>query len=216
MNSMPRAGTPSFLRREQERSAVREKIMDAARILFASDGYEAVTLRRVADAISYTAPAIYRHFQDKEQLIREICAADFARFNGEFQSAAQLSDPIERLKAIGRIYIKFGVTNPHHYRLMFMVDNSVPPDDENLQIKDDPSQDAYALLRLTVAEIVKAGLFKPAYSDVEALAQTFWGSVHGVVALEICKKQHESWLTWVPLENRAELMISGLVKGFLA
>ena len=214
MNSIPKPGTRSFARREQERSAVREKIMDAARVLFASEGYEAVTLRRVADAISYTAPAIYRHFKDKEQLIREICAADFARFNGEFQSAMHLTDPIERLKAIGRAYIKFGVANPHHYRLMFMVEHEVAPDDEYMQRKGDPSQDAYALLQCTLAEIVKAGRFKVEFSDVEALAQTFWASVHGVVALEICKKQHESWLTWTPLDQRADLMISGLVRGF--
>jgi len=216
MGSTPKPETPSSLRREQERSAVRQKIMDAARVLFASEGYEAVTLRRVAEAISYTAPAIYRHFQDKEQLIREICTADFARFNGQFQSAMHLADPIDRLKAIGRAYIKFGVTNPHHYRLMFMVEHEVAPNDESIQSKGDPTKDAYALLQITLAEIVETGRFKAECCDVEALAQTFWASVHGVVALEICKKQHESWLTWAPLEKRTELMVAGLIQGFLA
>jgi hypothetical protein len=99
---------------------------------------------------------------------------------------------------------------------MFMVEHEVAPNDESIQSKGDPTKDAYALLQITLAEIVETGRFKAEHCDVEALAQTFWASVHGVVALEICKKQHESWLTWAPLEKRTELMVAGLIQGFLA
>ncbi|HEY8369587.1 MAG TPA: helix-turn-helix domain-containing protein, partial [Thermodesulfobacteriota bacterium] len=56
-------------RRERERAATRAKILDAARELFVSEGYDAVTMRRIADRIEYTAAALYRHFPDKRALL---------------------------------------------------------------------------------------------------------------------------------------------------
>ena len=50
-------------------------ILDAARELFATEGYEAVTMRRIADRIEYSPTAIYFHFKDKESLVRELCDA---------------------------------------------------------------------------------------------------------------------------------------------
>jgi len=57
-------------RRERERKAVRKKILDAARELFVAEGYDAVTMRRIAETIEYSPTAIYFHFKDKETLIR--------------------------------------------------------------------------------------------------------------------------------------------------
>jgi AcrR family transcriptional regulator len=64
-------------RRERERNEVRSLIMDTARRLFAAEGYHAVSMRRIADAIEYSPTAIYVHFKDKDSLIRELCAEDF-------------------------------------------------------------------------------------------------------------------------------------------
>ncbi len=64
-------------RREREREELRTRILDAARELFAEEGYEAVTMRRIADRIEYSPTAIYFHFRDKEALMRELCDHDF-------------------------------------------------------------------------------------------------------------------------------------------
>ena len=63
---------PSSDRRARERQQVRERILAAARRLFAQHGFEAVTLRKIAAAIDYAPGAIYLHFKDKEQLIRTL------------------------------------------------------------------------------------------------------------------------------------------------
>ena len=60
-------------RRDREREEIRTRILDAARELFATEGYEAVTMRRIADRIEYSATAIYFHFRDKEALLQELC-----------------------------------------------------------------------------------------------------------------------------------------------
>ena len=65
-------------RREREKEEVRKKILDAARELFATEGYERVTMRKVAEAIEYSPTTIYHHFEDKDDLVRALCLADFA------------------------------------------------------------------------------------------------------------------------------------------
>src|SRR5215469_16493619 len=107
-------------RREREKSETRDKILDAARELFVSHGYEGVSMRKVADKIEYSPTAIYVHFADKQALFRELCHRDFERLAQVFQGTDLPRDPLERLKRIGRTYVEFGRQYPNHYRLMFM------------------------------------------------------------------------------------------------
>src|SRR5438132_3776284 len=99
-------------RRERERQKVRKKILDAARSLFAAHGYDAVTMRKIAEKIEYSPTAIYLHFRDKEALIQELCANDFLAFSERFREIATLTDPAEQLKSAGRIYVQFGLEHP--------------------------------------------------------------------------------------------------------
>ena len=69
--------TPSELRRERERAELTERIMNVARDMFVNDGYEAVTLRKIAKAIEYSPAAIYQYFKDKQELILAIIRLDY-------------------------------------------------------------------------------------------------------------------------------------------
>ncbi|HEY6844272.1 MAG TPA: helix-turn-helix domain-containing protein, partial [Thermoanaerobaculia bacterium] len=81
-------------RREREREEVRTLILDTAREMFATEGYEAVTMRRIADRIEYSPTAIYLHFQDKRDLVFQVCEETFARLVGELTSLeSELKDP---------------------------------------------------------------------------------------------------------------------------
>lgn len=84
-------------RREKEREEVRAKILDACE-LFVTHGYEAVTMRKIAAKIDYTATALYTHFADKESLLLALCDADFLALRHAFDRIAQIVDPIERLR----------------------------------------------------------------------------------------------------------------------
>jgi AcrR family transcriptional regulator len=92
-------------RRAREREELRTLILDAARELFAAEGVEAVTMRRIAERIEYSPTAIYFHFRDKDALLRELCDTDFRDFAQGFAAMAQIADPVERLKASGYAYI---------------------------------------------------------------------------------------------------------------
>jgi AcrR family transcriptional regulator len=199
-------------RRLRERSETRDKILDAARELFVTKGYEGVSMRQVADKIEYSPTAIY----DKKELFMELCREDFARLAEVFQSVAQLPDPVERLKQIGRTYIQFGMHYPNHYKLMFMTPH--PPhemDDEDCEKKGNPELDAYAFLKATVQQVIDSGYLKPGLTDAELISQTMWASVHGVISLNIAKC-NDAWVEWRPIEDRAELMLDATLRGILA
>src|SRR5512139_3581766 len=133
-------------RREREKGEIRGKILDAARDLFARDGYEAVTMRKIAEAIEYSPTAIYLHFKDKESLVRELCLGDFDSLARAFQRIAREPDPLERLRKVGLAYADFALEHPNHYRLMFMTPHPAPPkdDEETAKRKGNPEADAYA------------------------------------------------------------------------
>jgi len=194
----------------------RDKILDAARELFVSEGYDGVTMRKVAERIEYSPTAIYVHFHDKEQLFLELCHADFRRLAESFVQLAQVDDPVERLRRIGFAYMQFGLENPNHYRMMFMTAHPRLADEEmekNMG-KGNPEEDAYAFLQESVREAVNAGAFRPELTDVDLIAQTLWAGVHGVVSLQIAKCS-DDWVPWSSFKDRAELIIDGLIHGLL-
>jgi len=203
-------------RRERERIETRDKILDAARELFAEEGYDGVTMRKIAEKIEYSPTAIYVHFQDKEQLFLEICHTDYRRLAENFVQLAQIADPVERLRRVGHAYMEFGTDNPNHYRMMFMTSHPRLADDqmEKEMGKGNPEKDAYAFLVLTVQDALRAGAFRPELTDADLIAQTLWAGVHGVVSLQIAKCE-DDWVPWSALKQRADLIIDGLMKGLL-
>ena len=199
-------------RREREREEIRGKILDAARDLFVAEGYEAVTMRRIAEKIEYSPTAIYFHFRDKEALLTELCEADFHSLSQQFTTVQAMADPIARLKATGMAYLQFGLDYPNHYRLMFMTPH--PPIDPNRDDRGNPEQDAYAFLKVIISEALAKKRFKPEYKDVELIAQTLWAGVHGVVSLQIAKC-NDDWVDWRSTEQRAKTMLDVLVDGLV-
>src|SRR5690349_9461387 len=103
-------------RKERERADVRERILDAARELFARDGVEAVTMRAIAERIEYSPPVIYSHFADKHALIQELCYRDMRALAQAFGRIGRIEDPVERVRQIGRAYIDFALEHPQQYR----------------------------------------------------------------------------------------------------
>jgi AcrR family transcriptional regulator len=198
-------------RREREREEIRTRILDAARELFASEGVESVTMRRIADRIEYSPTAIYFHFRDKEALLSELCDCDFRAFAHEFAAIAEIPDPVDRLRAAGEAYVGFGLNHPSHYRLMFMTPKNAT---ENTIAKGNPEEDSYAFLRLIVAELMEQGRFREGLTDVDLAAQVIWSGVHGIVSLEIAKCKDE-WVEWRPVEQRARLMSDMIIDGLL-
>ncbi len=205
-------------RRLREKEETREKIMDGARALFAEEGYEAVTMRRIAEKIEYSPTAIYFHFTDKADLFRAICAEDFLSLAKRFQTIAKIGDPIERLDAIGRAYADFAFRHPNHYRLMFMTpypaQAALPegPTAEECGSKGNPEEDAYAFLLASVTTAIEAGRLRADLTDPHLVSQILWSAIHGIVSLRITKFA-DPWVEWRGEKRLVETMIDALMHG---
>src|SRR5688572_1877439 len=107
-------------RRSRERAETRQMILDAAREMFVQHGYEATTMRAIAEKIEYTPTAIYHHFRNKETLLGTLSNTDFLALADAFQRIGRIEDPIERLHRIGQAYVNFALEHQMQYQLMFM------------------------------------------------------------------------------------------------
>jgi AcrR family transcriptional regulator len=193
-------------RREREREDVRRKILDAARDLFMAEGYERVTMRRIADAIEYSPTTIYNHFKDKDDLVNALCHAEFAQLLTALDLREPAGDPVQWIRQIGAAYASFGLSNPNHYRFMFLT-----------QIRgghevSEPGRRSFELLRTAVARAIKTGAFVK--GNVDTMAQVLWASIHGAVALLITYQANQFPGAPAAPDLVAQVLDNGL-RGFL-
>ncbi|WP_259294948.1 TetR/AcrR family transcriptional regulator [Paraburkholderia sp. DHOC27] len=111
-------------RKTRQKQALRERILDAARRIVVREGFAALSMRKIADAIEYSPATLYLHFESRDEIARALCAEGYAQLLSSFEPLAQIADAAERLGALARAYIAFGVTHPETYRLIFMEDAS--------------------------------------------------------------------------------------------
>jgi AcrR family transcriptional regulator len=199
-------------RRERERQGLRKKILEAARELFSQYGYEAVTMRKVAEKIEYSPTTIYLHFADKDELVRELCTEDFLALASHFRALEAEPDPVRRVKGFGFALLRFAQERPNHYRMMFMTPHPPVAVAERRIEKSNPDVDAWAFLKCTVAEAQAAGQLRQDLGSPEAVAQILFAAIHGVAALHIAKA-NDPWIEWRPVEETAAHLIDVLLRG---
>jgi AcrR family transcriptional regulator len=196
-------------RRERERVEIRQKILDAARELFATEGYDRVTMRRIAEAIEYSPTTIYHHFEDKDDLVNALCEEDFSRLLAVFRGQRPPDDPVEWIRQLGRGYARFGLENPNHYRFMFMT----PAKYENVPEPHSAGQDSFGVLKMAVEKALANGQFRP--GDPHLMAQVLWASIHGAVALLITM-QEKHWPHGPASPGLVDEVVENGIRGFLA
>ncbi|WP_429324323.1 TetR/AcrR family transcriptional regulator [Paraburkholderia sp. GAS348] len=111
-------------RKSRQKQALRERILDAARRIVMREGFASLSMRKIADAIEYSPATLYLHFASRDEIAQALCAEGYAQLLETFVPLAQIADPAERLRALGRAYVAFGVAHPETYRLIFMEDPS--------------------------------------------------------------------------------------------
>src|SRR5947208_2297737 len=107
-------------RRAREKAGVREEILDAARALFVKEGYENVSIRKIAEKIEDAPGTIYLYFKDKAEILDRISEETFAKLAERMHAINKdPSNALDGLKRGLRTYIQFGVDNPNHYIITF-------------------------------------------------------------------------------------------------
>jgi AcrR family transcriptional regulator len=169
-------------RHERERQAVTASILDAARDLFIAEGYQSVSIRKIAERIEYSPAAIYSYFASKDDIFLALAAEGFHRLEEKVQAAMKTDDPLENVRACWWAFYEFSQDQPAYFELMF-VDRSVPRITQQWEGFEFLQQ----LLNNAVAAIQKAidaGAFPKTLSPNAAM-HMLWASLigPGVVAI---------------------------------
>lgn len=107
-------------RRERQREEVRSNILATAWQLVKEEGWQSLSMRKIADAIEYSAPVIYDHFENKEAILEEFAKEGFRMLSKKIQQAkGKHEDPADQLKAVADAYWNFAFRNREHYQLMY-------------------------------------------------------------------------------------------------
>jgi AcrR family transcriptional regulator len=160
---------------------LRRHILDTARHLLVTEGYQNLSMRKIADAIGYSATSIYLHFDGKDALLHALIHEGMMQLQDELKKTAAdfPEDPLRRLRALCRCFVDFGLGNPEYYEIMFQLRpermKRYPPE------KYREARSNLDLFRRALEEGAKHGRFD--LEDPDVLASTIWASLHGTVSL---------------------------------
>jgi AcrR family transcriptional regulator len=112
-------------RQDRERQAVTVSILNAARDLFVAEGYQSVSIRKIAERIEYSPAAIYSYFAGKDDIFLALAAEGFHLLDAKVQAAMKTSDPLDNVRGCWWAFYEFSQEQPAYFLLMF-VDQSVP------------------------------------------------------------------------------------------
>ena len=169
-------------RRAREKEQLRHRILSAARELFVAEGYESVSMRKIADMIDYSPTTIYLYYKDKADLLDSVCKETLLNLlNTLDRLRKDKSDPVETLRRSGRAYVEFGLKYPQDYKLTFVVR---PQFQKGLGLEEGSvGEKVFNYLRTMVSECIRQKKFRQV--DVETTGQMLWSAVHGVTLLLI-------------------------------
>jgi len=216
--AIPSTAVASSRKKRGEGHTRREEILQAAKELFLEAGYDATTIRRIADRVGVSAPALYLYFHDKEAMMLALCDQTFGHLIERIAEIEKtVSDPLERVRRFGDAYARFGLEHPDEYRLVFL-GNNIPESVRKVGHRmpvDDPTRPgvggalAFSRLLAMLSQLEASGV-KLNYPP-DTCAELCWMGIHGVVAALIMKPDF-------PWSNR-ETLIQGMqdivIKGIL-
>jgi len=165
-------------RRARQKQSIREEILDAARALFVKEGYENVSIRKIADKIEYAPGTIYLYFRDKAEILEQVSEETFSKLEKKMEAINEdPSNPLACLQRGLRTYVQFGIDNPNHYIVTFIQAKQHPHDDS----RPHAGERCFDCLRDAVRRCIDAGQLN--CEDVEEVSQALWAGVHGVTTL---------------------------------
>jgi len=168
-----------------EGARLRAEIVDAASALLEHSGSEAaITLRAVAREVGITAPSIYPHFADREEILSVVLTHAYEAIVARLRLAVQgEEDPVARLRAAAHAYVAFAAEQPHRYRVLF--ERHRPPGSATIKeaetVEQMPGIDAFAVLLDAVRDCISTGASKA--PSALAAATGLWVALHGYVTL---------------------------------
>ncbi|MGO4126271.1 TetR/AcrR family transcriptional regulator [Inquilinus sp. YAF38] len=167
-------------RRARDKAALRGRILDAAREIALREGFEGLTMRKLAAAVEYAPGTIYLHFAGRDAIARELCIEGYQALWTALEPAAGIADPRVRLAALARAYVGFGLEQRETYRLILMEEPKLLDALYRDRPIDDPDGPGTRSFLALVQAFADLGAAEP-----ERRAEVLLATLHGIVSLKL-------------------------------
>lgn len=189
-------------RKQRQSEAVKATILSQSWQIVEENGWQALSIRKIADAIEYSTQMVYTHFESKDAIIEEFTKQGFDLLAAQLQKAAKSKeDPSEQLVAISKAYWKFAFEHIKYYQIMFGLGiptcEMVSSFDEMKKVSD--------VMGASIDLVIRSG--KNPEADGMLKLGTFWSVLHGLVAIEMISAKGYS--------DYAERILDDAVSGFI-
>ena len=196
-------------RRERQRKEVRDSILQSAWQIVNEEGRQTLSIRKIADAIEYSIPVVYDHFENKEAILFEFTKLGFQKLSDRLkETIAKYQSPAEQLEAIGYAYWDFAFENKEYYQVMFGL--GMPGCE---QIKKMPElMDFTEIIKTTIEHVAEINGNKEINSFLKL--NSFWSTLHGLVSINLMAapaEQHEG----ADRGDFNKMILNDFIKGFL-
>jgi len=187
-------------RRSRQRADARRAILDATESLLVEGGYESFSIRRLVERCGYTAPTIYHYFGDKPGLLDALLEEVFQKLVRLIRRVPESDDAIEYLRALARAFVRFGLRNPTHYRLL------TQPRDPATQ-RPRSVEAVVELLQKPWLELWEAGRLRS--GDARSASQSLWALCDGLIHLRASRPEHD-WSKFLT-DDAINALLRGLI-----
>ena len=186
----------------KQKATVREAILGAAKTIVLKEGWQAVSIRKIADAIGYSLPVVYNHFESKDAILEEFVKQGFDMLSEVMLSTkVQYASPNEQLMHMAIAYFEFAFAQREYYQMMFGL--GMPSCERVNQINE--ISKFSSILVHTIRTLLNA-------ETVEEMTilkfHTFWSILHGLSSINMVN------ITATPTEMQQHVLLDA-VKGFI-
>ena len=191
-------------RKQRQREEVRASILTAAWQIVETEGWQSLSIRKIADAIEYSAPVIYDHFENKEAIMLEFTKRGFALLNQDLESAqSRFSHPDQQVEAMAYAYWNFAFQNKEYYQLMYGLGM---PGCETVKQISELQQFSNLLL-----EPLRNLIAKSANPQVDPFLKLhpLWSTLHGLISINMMGGESRN-------NELNNMVLADFIKGFIA
>ncbi len=159
----------------------KSNILDAAFQIAKEESWQALSMRKIADKIEYTAPIIYEYFSNKEAILSELTRKGYVMLSTKLEEAkAKHRVPAKQLEAMWLAYWSFAFAQKELYQLMFGVEMNCC-----VMENEDPEMQAPAIL---FSNVIQELMGIDDEDEICMKYYTFWSVVHGLISINIVRK----------------------------
>jgi AcrR family transcriptional regulator len=190
-------------RRSRQKDEVRSNILSTAWQMVKQDGWQSLSIRKIADAIEYSVPVIYDHFQNKEAILMEFAKEGFQLLSKKIQQASgKYKDPAEQLKTVADAYWNFAFKNKEYYQLMYGLGMPGCEIEKCFPERAD--------FRNLVMEPITAIIAKSKHPKVNPCLKyyTFWSILHGLISIKSMRNPNVS-------DEVNKMVMDDAIEGFI-